>query len=49
MITTLIGVEELLYGIYGATNNTNCKVETFPVRLCKVFTLSKWIILSKQC
>jgi hypothetical protein len=41
MITTLMGVEELLYGICGLTNNTNCKVKTFPVRLSKVFTLSK--------
>jgi len=41
MITTLMGMEELVNGIYGPTNNTNCRVKTFPVRLSKVFTLSK--------
>jgi len=40
MITILMGMEELLYGIYGPTN-TNSRVKTFPVRLSKVFTLSK--------
>jgi len=41
MVTTLMGMEELLYGIYGPTNNTNRRVKLFPVRLSKVFTLSK--------
>jgi hypothetical protein len=36
-----MGMEELLYGIYGPTNNTNCRVKLFPARLGNVFTLSK--------